>query len=94
MITVTRMAQTSLEAYYSLSDDFLEGRQAEVYRYIRRHPDVTVEQIIIGLGADSPNQIAPRVTELLQMGAIERTGRARTRSGRSAYTFRVVEGFP
>ena len=94
MITVTRMAQTSLEAYYSLSDDFLEGRQAEVYRYIRRHPDVTVEQIIIGLGADSPNQIAPRVTELLQMGDIERTGRARTRSGRSAYTFRVVEGFP
>ncbi len=90
MSTVARMAQTSLEAYRSLPEDYLNDRQTAVWQYIARHPDVTSEQIMTGMGAKSPNQIAPRVTELLQMGAIERSGKAKTASGRSAYTFRIT----
>ena len=83
----------SLEAFYSLPPDYLNDRQAQVWTYILQHPDVCAEEIMTGLGARSPNQVAPRVTELLKMGAIEISGKTITKSGRRANTFRVVEGF-
>lgn len=82
--------ELSLEAYDSLD---IETRQGMVYDYIREHPNVTSEQVMLGMGFKSPNAVAPRITELYQMGAIIRTGRGKTSSGRTAHTYTAVDNY-
>lgn len=82
------IAQTSLEAYHSITD--LNERQAVVLSYIRHNPDQCAEQICFGLGVRSPNSVAPRITELLNTHKmIYESGRTKTSSGRSARTYRA-----
>ena len=86
------VAQTSMEAYLSLGDVEISERQEIVLEYILAHPDCTAEDVYLGLGYSTPNSTSPRITELLDLGILEVTGRKVTASGRSAMTYRVRDG--
>ena len=82
------IAETSKLAYICMED--LETRRATVLSYIRRNPDQCAEQIMKGLGARSPNSVAPRITELLHdTKDIFVSGRTATSSGCTARTYRA-----
>ena len=87
---MSRIAQTSLEAYHSIYD--VDRRRDAVLGYIRAHPDQCAEQIAVGLRARSLNSVAPRITELLhECEAIYVSGTTKTSSGKTARTYRARE---
>ena len=61
------MIQTSLMAYVEMLHNGTVGRrQALVYKYINRHPNMTAYEISQGLGFSDPNTVRPRINELIK----------------------------
>ena len=79
------IAETSIEAYYSVSK--LSARRSLAVRaYIEANPGVTNEDISQGLRLRIQS-VTPRVKELLENGVIWITGRSKTSTGYTARTY-------
>ena len=90
MVLLT-VSQTSMDAYKSFSWDDLNAMQRKVFCYILNNPDSTNENIQNGLSMKIQS-VTGRTNELFKMGAIEVSGRAPTASGKTAKTYRAVDG--
>ena len=69
----------------------LTDRQRKVVDYLGwANRPLTDRQISIGMGFDDPNQVRPRITELIQMNALEEVGRVKDKhTGAGCRTVRV-----
>lgn len=80
--------QGLIEAYLEVKPE-----RRVVLEYIRANPDQCAEQIMHGMGAKSPNRVAPRISELLNdYQAIYISGYTKTSSGCTARTYRATDG--
>lgn len=70
MNEITR--ETRLESYLTRP----ENRKAAVMAYILYHAPCTARQIMRGLNLPEPNNVRPRLTELLDEEAIQTVGKA------------------
>lgn len=76
--------EAAISVYWKAPND-----RARVLDYVRHNPGVTDEQIGDALRL-SGNTVRPRRIELANRGLIEPDGKAKTRSGRLAVTWRAV----
>lgn len=87
----TNVAQTSIEAYYSLSAKKLCDAQQTVLVAISAYPDSTDRELATHLGFTDPNRVRPRRFELEKMGLIACSGvRVCSVTGKKAYTWSLV----
>ena len=82
------VSETSMQAYYSIQKCSAE-RCLQVRQYIEANPNVTNEDIAQALGMRIQG-VTPRTRELKVNGLIWITGRARTSTGRTAFTMRAA----
>ena len=66
----------SIAAYHS-SGPLISRRARMVLEWVRKNGQATDRQIVEGLGFRDMNACRPRVTELVQMGALVEVGSAR-----------------
>jgi predicted HTH transcriptional regulator len=61
-----KMNQASLDNYFDKVIPELNARQTEIYRIIKKYPDITTSQIakVMGLKAAETHKISGRITEL------------------------------
>lgn len=71
----------------------LSPTQRRVLQAFRDHPGATTAQVAEHLGM-SPNQVSPRVIELLRMGLLRKTGTTTGKKGRPAETYQAIEETP
>ena len=69
----------------------LSRTQRRVYQAFKDNPGSTTHHIAEKLHL-TPNQVSPRVIELLRMGLLQPMGTTTGRKNRPAQTYRVIEG--
>lgn len=82
---------TSEDAADSLAPDLLAERRFRVLRYVAQ-ASRTPDEVVAHFDPTNANGWAPRVTELTELGYLERTAeRRRTRRGRLAGVYRLTD---
>ena len=64
----------SLLAYHEGETALFEKRELEILGVLRNRPNLSDREIMIALEYGEPNQVRPRITELLKDGVLEQTG--------------------
>ena len=84
---------TSIETYHDLVNKGIVGeRQAKVYDFITKNPNLSDVEISQGLGYKDPNKIRPRRKELLDIGLIESNGKkVCTYTERTVYCWHIIK---
>lgn len=76
-------------AAHAQSLGMISRRAAQVLAWVREHGRATDRQVMAGLGFQDPNAVRPRVTELVQLGALREVGS--TRCPVTGKTVRLVD---
>lgn len=63
------MHSNSLESYYSIKYK-LTGRRAKIFKFILLRGKCTDRQVMTGLGFQDMNSVRPRISELVEAGAL------------------------
>lgn len=69
----TDVHQNSIEAYHS-SGPLISRRARMVLDWVRANGSATDRQVMDGLGFREPNQVRPRITELVDAGELREVG--------------------
>lgn len=69
----TNVHANSIEAYHG-SAGLISKRARMVLDWVREHGRATDRQVMAGLGFREPNQVRPRITELVAIGALREVG--------------------
>ena len=67
-------------------------RHQKIMEAITKHGPMTVDELMVVLGYNDPNQVLPRLTELTQAGALCTIGKRRSRrSGKMVAVWAINE---